>query len=252
LPVEIRLLESWPELTACFALQEAIWGRGGFQLASPSVLRAALETGGVVLGAWEERELFGFVCGFAAREAGRPFHWSHLLGVHPARRDRGLGLRLKRAQAEAVAAQGLTEIRWTFDPLAARNAHLNLQRLGARVLRYQRDFYGPCEAGFGTDRLVVGWSPGATGPEAADGVLEGSRAEPDPPQRIEIPFAWERLRHEDPEAAHAWRRRVRLAFEAAARAHARVTGFWREEASGPGFYGLARAAPGEAGIEYRP
>ena len=50
---------------------------------------------------------------------------------------------------------------WTFDPLRARNAHLNLTKLGAVVREYRRDMYGQTDSelhrGIGTDRFVALW-----------------------------------------------------------------------------------------------
>ncbi len=50
---------------------------------------------------------------------------------------------------------------WTFDPLEPRNAHFNLNRLGAICRRYQPNLYGvttsPLHRGLPTDRLVAEW-----------------------------------------------------------------------------------------------
>jgi predicted GNAT superfamily acetyltransferase len=52
-------------------------------------------------------------------------------------------------------------IEWTFDPLETRNAHFNVERLGAIVRRYLRNQYGasssPLHGGLPTDRLVAEW-----------------------------------------------------------------------------------------------
>src|SRR5690606_28979184 len=101
------------------------------------------------------------VFGLTGLEHGRLVHWSHMLAVRPEWRDLGVGTRLKAYQREAVARLGVEVIYWSFDPLMARNAHLNLNRLGARVAEYVEDMYGATgstlHAGLGTDRLVVVW-----------------------------------------------------------------------------------------------
>jgi len=93
-----------------------------------------------------------------------------MLGVRPDARDRGLGLRLKQHQRELLLERGIEEARWTFDPLVARNAHFNLNRLGVEVVDYQSDMYGASESklhrGLGTDRFVVAWDLTAYDPEA--------------------------------------------------------------------------------------
>ena len=58
--------------------------------------------------------------------------------------------------------RGLTQIQWTFDPLIARNAYLNIHRLGARPTAYLVDFYGAMDDGFNTgqpsDRMMLHWA----------------------------------------------------------------------------------------------
>src|SRR5260221_393814 len=74
---------------------------------------------------------------------------------------RGVGARLKWAQREAALAQGVRLITSTHDPMQARNANLNLRRLGATASEFRADFYGITSAslhhGLPTDRLIVRW-----------------------------------------------------------------------------------------------
>ena len=88
-------------------------------------------------------------------------HWSHLLGVHPDYRGAGLGRDLKLAQRERVLALGLDLIEWTYDPLQALNAHLNIVTLGAVIEEYEENVYGestsPLHGGLPTDRFVCQW-----------------------------------------------------------------------------------------------
>ena len=79
--------------------------------------------------------MLGFVFGMTGVQDGRLVHWSDLLAVRPEARDRGLGRRLKLYQRSLVAELGVTRMLWTYDPLVARNAHLNLNALGARGRR---------------------------------------------------------------------------------------------------------------------
>jgi len=52
-------------------------------------------------------------------------------------------------------------VEWTFDPLETRNAHFNLNRLGAIARQYLPNLYGlttsPLHRGMPTDRLVAEW-----------------------------------------------------------------------------------------------
>ena len=72
-----------------------------------------------------------------------------------------MGLRLKAYQREELLAAGITRVRWTFDPLESKNAHLNLNKLGAFAREYVEDIYGQTTSilhqGIGTDRFVPTW-----------------------------------------------------------------------------------------------
>ena len=88
-------------------------------------------------------------------------HWSHLLGVLPEFRGQGIAERLKAAQRNRAMAQDVDLVEWTFDPLLAPAAHLNLHVLGGVGANYGVDMYGtlPGEfcGGTPTDRLLVEW-----------------------------------------------------------------------------------------------
>jgi predicted GNAT superfamily acetyltransferase len=93
-----------------------------------------------------------------------------MLAVLPEYQQRGVGLRLKWAQREESLSRGLALITWTFDPMQARNANLNLRRLGATATEFLENFYGVTTAslhhGLPTDRLLVRWDLAA--PRVAD------------------------------------------------------------------------------------
>ena len=159
--LRVRPVASLAEYRACVALQEEVWG-ADFESVPASMLQVATYVGGLCLGAFSpEGELYGFVFGLAGTEDGRPVHWSHLLGVREAARNLGVGRLLKEHQRQLLASRGVPTMCWTFDPLIAKNAHLNLDILGARIVRYVTDMYGdtgsPLHHGLATDRLVVVW-----------------------------------------------------------------------------------------------
>src|ERR1041385_2041149 len=112
--------------------------------------------------------LVGFVFGMTGVERGRLVHWSDMLAVRPDLRDHGIGRRLKEFQRDTLLAMGVGLVYWTFDPLVARNAHLNFNRLGVRVSEYVIDMYGSdtdsaLHRGLGTDRFIVAWEIAAPG-----------------------------------------------------------------------------------------
>jgi predicted GNAT superfamily acetyltransferase len=258
-------METWPEYRACEALQRDVWGEGFSELVPASVLKIARAVGGVASGAFEEEDgLAGFVFGLTGVRDGRRAHWSHMLAVRPEARGRDLGFRLKRYQCELLLPLGVETVWWTYDPLVSKNAHLNLVRLGARVVRYVRDYYGDgsdsaLSAGLGTDRFIVEWpiaearvavllagaagaSPeadagaalaapvvntreGAAGPEPV--VAEPPAASAAPAVRVEIPEDVQAVRDADRAAAALWRASTRRALEACLERGDRVAGFFR-------------------------
>lgn len=258
--VEIRLVSTAREYAACVELQRETWGAGYQGVVPATILDLANKLGGVVAGAFLDDRLLGFVFGMAGWEDGRPIHWSHMLAVRAEVRDLGAGRRLKEFQREQVAVRGAEVMYWTYDPLVARNAHLNLNRLGARVERYVVDMYpgsGSDLHDFGTDRFVVAWNvapPAVTLPVARPNgkgaprveapvvnPMEGDRpsmprALDAPAVRVEIPsdvFA-------APELASAWRASTRRAFTHALERGYRVVAFERDPRSGRCFYVLTR------------
>src|SRR5512140_358864 len=122
---------------------------------------AADHNDGIVLGAFEGELLVAFCFSFVGRRGGRLMQYSRMLAVHPERQGQGLGVALKLEQKRVALEKGYAWMEWTFDPLEARNAMLNLRRLGARVHNYYRDLYGTrssqFDLGVPTDRLVAEW-----------------------------------------------------------------------------------------------
>jgi predicted GNAT superfamily acetyltransferase len=142
------------------AIQHEVWGHDA-ETVPASLLSVSIKRGGMLVGAFEEARLVGFVWSMPGWRDGQPTYWSHMLGVRPGARGRGLGERLKRAQRERALAQGVELVEWTFDPLQAANAHLNFARLGGVAATYLADAYGamsgPLHRGTPTDRLIVEW-----------------------------------------------------------------------------------------------
>ena len=158
----IRPLRTPDEYGAAVQLQRDTWGPDFSEIVPLAILKVAQILGGVVSGAFaEDGSLDGFVFGMTGERDGKLVHWSDMLAVRPGARDSGLGTHLKRHQRSEVMARGVSIMHWTFDPLQARNAHLNVNRLGAVMRDYAADLYGesdsPLHRGIGTDRLVATW-----------------------------------------------------------------------------------------------
>jgi predicted GNAT superfamily acetyltransferase len=242
----IRAAEGQADIDACIDLQRTVWGLNDLEIAGAIQIRATVHAGGLLLVA-EERpgEILGFAYAFPGLRGGEPHLHSDMLAVHPHARGRGLGVRLKWAQREEALRRRIPLITWTFDPLQAGNARLNLRRLGATAVEFFRDLYGATGSelhhGLATDRLSVRWelaSPsvreraaGAKAPPAAP-LLDAPRINEvdwkadlpvSTPPRLdldatavlfEIPADWNTLCRAAPDAAVAWQERARAAFEA--------------------------------------
>ena len=245
--ITLRSLERLRDFEACVELQRETWGRDFSSCVPAPVLMVAQKVGGVTAGAFDADErLVGFVFGITGYSGGRPLHWSHMLAVREDARDTGLGVKLKLYQRELLLQQGVDTARWTFDPLVAKNAHINLNRLGAVVVEHVENMYGDSNstlhAGLGTDRFVAEWR---LADERVAGVIAGLEiAEGESPSkspvRVEIPADIYDVLERAPHEAVQWRARTRDAFRQHLAQGYRVLTFSRDPASGRCFYGLAR------------
>lgn len=146
-------------------LQRAVWPGSETDVVPAHLMITAVHNGGLLIGAFANGQLIGFVFGFPGIEftpdGPRPKHCSHMMGIHPDQRDSGIGFALKRAQWQMVRHQGLDHITWTYDPLLSRNAYLNIAKLGAVCNTYRRSEYGDMRdglnAGLPSDRFQVDW-----------------------------------------------------------------------------------------------
>lgn len=255
--ISIRPIRTLPEYLACVELQEHVWGMEYSDGVPASLLQVATYVGGVVTGAFDAAgDLVGFVFGITGVKDGKIVHWSHLLGVRDSARNLGLGRLLKEAQRVELSARGVETMYWTFDPLVAKNAHLNLNRLGARVVEYAPNMYGttrsPLHYGLATDRLVVSCStrpysasraveppvmpmPVAT-PEPYAGDLRLDKSAPPRTFGIEIPGDVLQVIATSPDAAARWRDSVREYFQWGLAQGYAVKGMLRDPVASRSFY----------------
>ncbi len=221
----IRPFESIRDHEQCQELQGQVWGTS---YAVPVNMTVAMERhGGLAIGAFDtaSRRLVGFALSFVAPvsfpEARDGLsHYSHMAAVAEAWRGKGVGTALKKAQREIVLSRGINLITWTYDPLEARNASLNVRKLGCICRTYMRNVYGDMSdkmnAGIATDRFEVEWW------------LDGQRPHLSPASQraeIEVPVDFQAMKKRDINLAKAWRMRTRLQFEQAFRQGYAVSGF---------------------------
>src|SRR5262245_20881173 len=138
--IVIRPARERADYDACVELQRAVWGLQDSDLTSAIQMIATTFAGGsVLLAMGEGGQPVGFAYAFPALSGGPHLH-SDMLAVLPGHQKRGVGLRLKWAQRQDALARGVTLITWTFDPLQAVNAHLNLRRLGGAATEFHENF----------------------------------------------------------------------------------------------------------------
>lgn len=263
-----RSLFSTADYQACVELQKDTWGRSFSDVVPLSILKITQKAGGIAAGAFSPAgDLLGFVYGLAGWDGRRPFHWSHMLAVARQARDLGLGTRLKLFQRDLLLPMGIEEVRWSFDPLEARNAHLNFNHLGAEVAEYVENLYEGEEGselfeGIGTDRFILSWriasarvecalvdrragaeEPFRDAPVANPGAATDELPEA-PRVRIEIPESIQDLKGERPERGVAWRESTRRAFQHYLGQRYRVEAFYLD-ADRRCWYGLEK----ESGLE---
>jgi predicted GNAT superfamily acetyltransferase len=233
LPLDLRIeeLHSIAALKAVEDLQVRVWGFKPRGVAPANVLYVSATYGGLVLGAYVGDTLVGFVFGLLGRRKGRLCHVSHMLGVHPEFQGQGIGAALKQHQREWVREQGIDAMIWTFDPLEARNAYLNLHKLGAITHTYYVDLYGDLggrvHRGLPTDRLLAEWDVRADAGPAIEIRHEGrfilrdvdkrpcpvfERIRDDVAFLVAVPSQIQQIKGRHPESALAWRLAVREAL----------------------------------------
>jgi predicted GNAT superfamily acetyltransferase len=250
--IEIRSCVGLDELEAAVQLEIATWGYDTTDIVPRKAFLVAQEIGGQVMGAFDTEIASdaGRMVGFAMAMAGikthagtapTPYLHSHMLAVRPAYRNRGLGFRLKCAQRQEALGRGVRWMEWTFDPLEIKNAHLNINKLGAVMRTYRANFYGSStsklQGGLPTDRLVAEW---AMDTDRVARAVEGHGvARFTVEERITVPaaiYAW-KAAEEHREQARELQQRNRERFEQAFAGGLAVLGFSRD-AAGNGTFEL--------------
>ncbi|MBI2841440.1 MAG: GNAT family N-acetyltransferase [Acidobacteria bacterium] len=255
----IRRLHRLDEFKRCEELQKESWGFDDLDIVPAPMFVVGAKYGGIVLGGFESvnGRMVGFVYSLPAVLEGRSIQYSHMLAVEPEYRRHGIGLQLKIAQGRESVKLGYETIAWTFDPLQARNANLNLHRLGAVTHDYLVNVYGetssPLHRGLQTDRVLARWRPGLKREErtlpsrlVVEGlpVLGSVARRPDLRRllafRVPIPTSIDHLKSSPSGDAAADQRRVRALFTRAFKAGFEAVDFELGERDGLGYYLFTR------------
>lgn len=246
--ITIRALDA-EDFEQVEALQRRTWGNEFTELVPAAILMISQKVGGIVAGAVDPHgALVGFVFGLTGLRNGRLAHWSHMLAVEEALQGAGIGRRLKLFQRNRLLEMGVEHCYWTYDPLVARNAHLNINRLGALPVEYTVDMYGAdtkssLHSGIGTDRFIVEWK--LRSPRVLRAVHGGTAQEDSADAdavHVAVPDDIQVVKTASPAEALAWRERSRFALLEHLKTGYRVTGFTRDPGKGCGYYVLTRPA----------
>ena len=237
--VEIRQVTTIEEYDACVHLQREVFGLPDLEISPRRHLIVTTQAGGWALGAFVEEKLVGFVLHLPAVRDNDIFGYSHMMAVAAEYQNQGVGARLKWAQRARALSEGRNFIKWTFEPIRARNAHFNLNRLGVVVRSYAVNFYGtdyatvPADhasgaSGMDSDRLFASWELSAPRVEAlANGREVSMTAQPE--AAIEIPNDFSALLKSDTVAAKQEALRIREEFLRAFAAGLVCRGFERDD-----------------------
>lgn len=240
----VRDLTKYDEFLQVREVQQQIWGFMQGEGLYPPMLKTAAENGGVVIGAFDGSKLIGFIFGFIGLHADRRLKLcSQTMGILPEYRNKGVAATLKWAQRERVLAQDIDLITWTYDPLEAPNARLNLRTLGGAARIYKQNIYGENFSALGkglpTDRFLVEWwiksdrvqqrhdrialepigvdSPivNACSGATSDRQIQSLNIDLDAPiVRVEIPNDLQAIKKANMPLAQDWRLKTRELFEA--------------------------------------
>jgi predicted GNAT superfamily acetyltransferase len=254
--IVIRECVAIDELDGCVHLQREVFGLPDLEVSPRRHLIVSRQAGGWTLGAFvqegSDSRLVGFVHTLVGVSVDNEiFAYSHMMAVAPDYQNKGVGARLKWSQRERAIREGRSFIKWTWDPMQARNAYFNLNRLGVTVSSYAENFYGTdyvtspaghsaeparVKPGIDSDRLFADWHLGSrrvinlaasSTDFLAPDVTRVGKSQAKPEVTIDIPADWTKLCRENPEQAKLEQLRVRGEFQRAFTSGLIAAGFER-------------------------
>jgi chorismate synthase len=232
--ITIRECNTIEEFDGCVYLQREVFGLPDLEVSPRRHFIVSRQAGGWTLGAFAGERMVGFVHHLTAVRADNEiFGYSHVMAVAKDYQNKGVGARLKWTQRERALAEGQRLIKWTWDPMLARNAHFNLNRLGAIVDTYADNFYGvdygvAKALGLPSDRLFAMWNLSSARVSA---LATGTSLPVDasPVVTVAVPSEWTVLVKQDPQRARDEQARVRTQFKDAFARGLICAGFERGE-----------------------
>ncbi|MEK7725034.1 MAG: GNAT family N-acetyltransferase [Acidobacteriota bacterium] len=232
--IEIRECTTFEELSDCVQLQRDVFGLPEIEISPVRHLIVTKNAGGFSLGAFVDEKLIGFVLSVPAFLHGEKAYYSHMTAVLKEFQSYGIGAKLKWAQREKSVELGVKFIKWTYQPVLARNAFFNLEKLGVIIKHYEPNFYGTDyptadkNLGLDSDRLFAEWhleSDKVNALAKGEKYVETAEAKVE----IEIPNDWNELVKNDLVQAIAEQKRIKDGFQKALAEGLICKGFLRDE-----------------------
>lgn len=235
--IEIREIETVEEMEDCITLQRKVFGSPDLEISPVRHLIVARYAGGFTLGAYLDGKLVGFGLTLPMFRGEEKAFYSHMTAVEANLQSLGIGAKLKWAQRDRALAVGVNYIKWTYQPVLARNAFFNIERLGATISEYMPNFYGTgAEANeakkqveeVDSDRLFADWH--LTSPKVV-ALAKGEKYEEkgEVVRTVEIPPNWNEFVVKETKKAIAEQERIKHEFQTAFAEGLVVRGFERSE-----------------------
>jgi predicted GNAT superfamily acetyltransferase len=229
----IRECSSIQDFRQCIELERAVWRDEDIGIMPIRLYMISKACNAPTIGAFEASgRLVGFVHTMIALIDGKVVYHSHLAAVVEDLRHQDIGFRMKLAQRQHAINAGVPLIIWTFDPLQSRNAHLNINKLGAVIRRYEINYYSEglstvFDAQVPSDRVFAEWWVSSPHVQSA---LAGNRPSvKDPARSVLIPEDINKVRASSVDEHLKWRMRVRGDFQNALAGGLIVRGFERTD-----------------------
>ena len=222
--ISIRPLTSLPDQDLGRMIFDHTWAMDAGTEITPNLLQAMIHSGAYLSGAFIDGNCVGAAFAFPATTGGLHLH-SHMTAVIDKFRDKGIGHALKIDQYKWAKQNNYKEITWTFDPLVARNAKLNILKLGVDISAYYPNFYGdmPDElnAGDESDRVMASLKVVGDAPTPRTVISTPDKSA----VLIAIPDDIVAIRGKDLAENLRWRRSVRDEFVSVLARGGKVVGF---------------------------
>jgi predicted GNAT superfamily acetyltransferase len=229
----IRECSSIEDFQQCIDLERGVWNDADLGIMPIRLYMISKACKAPTIGAFESSgRLVGFVHTMIALIDGRVVYHSHLAAVVEDLRHQDIGFRMKLAQRQHAMKAGVPLIIWTFDPLQSRNAHLNINKLGAVIRRYEVNYYSEglstvFDSDVPSDRIFAEWWVSSPHVES---VLAGNRPYVENPAgSVLIPEDINKVRAISVAEHLKWRLRVLEGFQSTLKGGLIVRGFERAD-----------------------